>query len=257
MKLHAQKYGEGPALLILHGLFGSGDNWASLAKRYGEHFQVHCIDQRNHGRSPHHPKHSYPAMAEDLMEYLADHALGKVRIIGHSMGGKTAMFFAADYPQKVERLLVADIGPWSYPVHHGSIIQAMKALHLGEYKRRSEVEDAFAQSGLDAATRMFLLKSIYRKNGAFAWRFNLDGLAQEIEEVGRALPESAGFDGHCLFLKGGLSAYVPQNRWPEVLNHFPNAELDTIDQAGHWLHAEAPNPFFERSMHFFQSADLR
>jgi esterase len=253
MKLHAQVYGEGPVLIILHGLFGSGDNWASLAKRYGEHFEVHCLDQRNHGRSPHHPEHSYQAMAEDLGEYLDDHGLDKVCIIGHSMGGKAAMFFATDFPNRVERLLVADIGPWSYPVHHASIIQAMKALRPWEYQRRSEVEDAFAQSGLDAATRMFLLKSIYREQGVFAWRFNLEGLEREIEKVGQALPDSTIFEGPSLFLRGGLSPYVPEERYPEVLKHFPQATFGAIPKAGHWLHAEAPDAFFEQSMPFLSN----
>jgi len=250
--LHSTIHGKGPALLVLHGLFGSADNWSSLGKRWATGFEVHLIDLRNHGRSPHFLSHTYSDMAQDLVEYLQHHNLASAYVLGHSMGGKAAMTLACMAPDSVRAMLVADIGPWAYPIHHAAILQAMQQLNPGQFSQRKEAEAAFALSGLDAGTRLFLLKNLYWKGQILAWRLNLNTLAQHMEEVGKPLSAQARYTGPTLFVRGEHSNYIPLQSEPLIQAHFPNAKLQTLPAAGHWLHADQPEAFYHLVLEFFQ-----
>jgi len=249
--LHATVHGQGQALLVLHGLFGSADNWSSLGKRWSQQFEVHLIDLRNHGRSPHFSTHSYPEMAQDLLDYMGAQALRSAHVLGHSMGGKAAMTLACSAPNSVRSLLVADIGPWAYPIHHAAILKAMQTLNPRRFSQRKEAETAFAQSGLDAGTRLFLLKNLYWEGNTLAWRLNLDTLTKHIEEVGRPLPAEAQYSGPTLFVRGELSRYIPNDSAAQIQIHFPGAHLQTLPGAGHWLHADQPEAFHNVALDFF------
>ncbi len=250
--LFSTVHGQGPALFVLHGLFGSADNWSSLGKRWGSQFEVHLIDLRNHGRSPHFSTHSYPEMAQDLLDYLKDKNLSSAHVLGHSMGGKAAMNLACLAPQAVRSLLVADIGPWAYPIHHASILSAMQRLNPAQFSQRKQAEEAFAQSGLDAGTRLFLLKNLYWEGSTLAWRLNLNALANHIEEVGKPLPQGTQYPGPTLFVRGALSSYIPVDSEPRIQAHFPQAQLQTLAGAGHWLHADQPEAFYQVALDFFR-----
>jgi len=253
--LHSTIHGSGAPLLVFHGLFGSADNWSTLGKRWSMHFEVHLVDLRNHGRSPHFPTHSYSEMAMDVLEYMSAHSLRSAHVLGHSMGGKVAMELACTSPKSVRSLLVADIGPWAYPVHHAAIIKALQELNPSQYTQRKEAEMAFARSGLDAGTRLFLLKNLYWEGETLAWRINLQALAQHIEEVGKPLSAQAHFSGPCLFLRGAQSSYIPENAEPTLRQWFPHARLETIASAGHWLHADQPDLVFQAGFDFFSAVE--
>ncbi len=253
--LHSTIHGSGAPLLVFHGLFGSADNWSTLGKRWSTHFEVHLVDLRNHGRSPHFPTHSYSEMAMDALEYMRAHSLRSAHVLGHSMGGKVAMELACTSPESVRSLLVADIGPWAYPVHHAAIIKALQELNPSQYTQRKEAEMAFARSGLDAGTRLFLLKNLYWEGETLAWRINLQALAQHIEEVGKPLSAQAHFSGPCLFLRGAQSSYIPENAEPMLRQWFPHARLETIASAGHWLHADQPEQVFQAGLDFFSAVE--
>lgn len=244
MKLHARVVGqEGPVLVVLHGLFGMSDNWQSLGKQWSRDFQVHLLDLRNHGRSPHHPDVSYEAMSEDLVEYFEQEQLGEINLLGHSMGGKVAMLTAALHPEYLARLIVADIGPRAYPPHHQFILDALAALPLDELRSRADAEAQFAPE-LPEGVRLFLLKNLYwREKDRLDWRFNRPALSEQIEKVGAALPAQAYVDLPTLFIRGGASDYISDADWPAILQQFPQAELESIPGAGHWLHAEKPAAF--------------
>lgn len=247
--------GSGKPLLILHGFLGMGDNWKTLGAQYAENgMEVHLIDQRNHGKSFHSENFDYAYLAEDLFNYLRHHRLGQVLLMGHSMGGKTAMQFACDHDEKVEKLVVADIAPKYYPPHHQQIIAGLNALDFEKMTSRSEAEEALAVHIKDLGTRQFLLKNIFwAEKGKLALRFNLSVLAQKMEEIGESISHKSVFGGPTLFLRGDRSEYVTLGDLPEIKRHFPQAILQTIPNAGHWLHAENPQEFFERTLVFFRT----
>lgn len=243
--------GEGEPLLILHGVFGSGDNWGTLGKQWSEQYEVHLIDARNHGHSEHSDAFSYDLMADDLLEYMDAQKLKKARIIGHSMGGKVAMLFAVYNPERVEKLLIVDIAPKAYKPHHQQILAALTDLDLEHIESRSDAQEAFGIT--DVGTRQFLLKSLYwKEKGKLAWRFNLPIIAKEIENVGEALPAQAIFYGPTCFIRGEKSNYIKQEDMELILQHFPEATLETIADAGHWLHAENPKEFFKKANVFLE-----
>jgi esterase len=241
MKLNYKKSGSGPPLVILHGLFGSLDNWFSIAKELMEHYTLYLVDQRNHGDSPHSEKWNYAVMVEDLRELLDDLGLEKVFLMGHSMGGKTVMNFAVNYPERVAKLIVADIAPRYYPVHHETILEGLHSLDLKNLQSRKEADDQLAKYIPELGVRQFLLKSLTRDGNGFAWKINLPVIIKNIENVGEALSEDAIFEGPTLFLAGANSNYIQQKDLPDMLAHFPNYELEFIPNAGHWLHAEHPH----------------
>lgn len=242
--LFSKIYGEGRPLIILHGLFGMGDNWTTHAKLLAARgWQVHAVDARNHGRSPHHHEHNYDAMAADLEVYIADNHLENVVLLGHSMGGKTVMNFAVRKPQLVDAAIVVDIAPKHYPVHHEAYIAAMKGVDFTVAKSRKDIEALLSQSLTSPGIIQFFMKSLHWKTKEeLAWRFNLDVLERELSNVGEAL-EYGYFDGPTLFIAGGQSGYITADDHEKIYEHFPNAELQTIEGAGHWVHAEAREAF--------------
>lgn len=252
MNLFSRIEGEGRPLIILHGLFGMGDNWLTHAKKYAAlGFEVHVLDQRNHGQSPHSPDFSYQHMADDLAEYMQNHALKKASILGHSMGGKVAMLFACQHPEKVERLIVVDIAPKAYPIHHQVYIDALKNLDFNKIKSRGEADTALKSQISNFAVRQFLLKSMYwQDNKKLALRFNLPVIEANLAMVGEALFDDAEFLGETLFINGGQSNYITPADEPLLLKHFPLAHSHTIAEAGHWVHAEAADEFADVTAKF-------
>ena len=252
MVLHSQILGSGKPFVILHGFLGMGDNWKTLGTRWADDgYEVHLLDQRNHGRSFHSDEFSYKTMAEDLKKYCDEHDLKEIILLGHSMGGKVAMQFAVTYPEKVSKLIVADIAPKAYPPHHQDILKALSALDFSTIKSRGEAEDILSEYIKEQGTRLFLLKNLYRKtNKELALRINLPVLSEKIEEVGVALPENTVFEGDTLFLGGEKSGYIEPMDELLIKKHFPKAEIGTISNAGHWLHAENPDEFYDNVMNF-------
>lgn len=252
MQLHSNIIGEGEPFVILHGFLGMSDNWKTLGAQFSETgFQVHLIDQRNHGRSFHDDAFSYEVLAEDLKTYCDANQLSDIVLLGHSMGGKTAMLFATLYPELVSKLLVADISPRFYPVHHDVILEGLSALDFNIVKSRGEADKALSSYVTDFGTRQFLLKNVYRvEKDKLGLRINIDVLRDQVAEIGEPLPSYAVFDKDTLFLKGDRSEYIGVGDESIILNHFPKATIETISNAGHWLHAENPKDFFEAVMQF-------
>jgi pimeloyl-ACP methyl ester carboxylesterase len=257
--LYSRIEGQGKPLLIIHGFLGMSDNWKSFGYLYAaEGFQTHMLDLRNHGRSFHSENFSYEVMAQDVLEYCQQHNLEKIFIIGHSMGGKVAMLFATKYPEMMEKLIVADIGPKYYAPHHQDILAGLNAVDFSSKPDRTAVEEILFPFIPDYGTRQFLMKSLYWKEpGQLAFRFNLDVFNRKVEEVGKTLPENAIFEKPTLFIRGGNSNYILDADFPEIKEHFPNLELATIPNTGHWLHAENPNLFFRETALFLNSKILK
>lgn len=249
--LHSKIQGSGKPLLILHGYFGMGDNWKSHANQLALSYEVHLIDQRNHGRSFHSDDFDYELLVEDLLNYMDAHALSSVYLLGHSMGGKTAMLFAVEHPERVEKLLVADIAPRNYPPHHDQILEALNAVDFSKIKLRTEVDGILKNYIREEGVRQFLLKNVYRKTkDQLDFRFNLESLTENNNEVGAPLPAFTEYEGPVLFLKGGDSGYISEEDSGLINAHFRNAEIVTIPNAGHWLHAENPSAFLKETLAF-------
>lgn len=254
MLLHSQIIGEGTPFVILHGFLGSGDNWKTLGNDFSEKgYQVHLVDQRNHGRSFHSDEFTYESMSEDLKHYCEEHQLKEIILLGHSMGGKTAMEFATTYPEKVSKLIVADIGPKSYPEHHQDILKALSSLNFDEITSRGEADEMLSQYIPHFGTRQFLLKNLYWiEKGKLALRINLPVLIKEYNIVGDALANNATFEKETLFVKGEKSGYILPMDEILIHKHFPKAKIETIDKAGHWLHADNPSQFYDKIMEFLK-----
>lgn len=252
--LHSLILGEGKPLCILHGFLGMLDNWKTLGSSYSENgFCVHLIDQRNHGKSFHSPDFHYDLLSDDLLRYLNFHNIEQTSVIGHSMGGKTAMQFACSHEVRVEKLLIADIAPKYYPPHHQNIIDGLNAINVKSLSSRKDADDQLRNYISDFGTRQFLLKNLYRTgNKQLDFRFNLEVLSQRMEEIGENISSTERFQGPTLFLRGDRSEYVTKTDEEAIKRHFPLAKIETIDKAGHWLHAENPDQFFEKSMEFLR-----
>lgn len=252
MKLNYKEVGEGKPLIILHGLFGSSDNWISIARKLGEKRKVYVIDQRNHGDSPHSDEFSYDAMAADLKEFIDDHSISNFDLIGHSLGGKTAMFFASIHPSLVNKLIVVDIAPKQYPVHHDTIIEGLKSIDLYTLKSRNEADKALSEYVPLLGVRQFLLKNLKRTLEGFGWKINIDVIQKEIAEVGKALATGSSFNKPTLFIRGGMSNYILEDDMEQILSHFANAKLTTVKGASHWVHAEKPDVFLDEVSTFLK-----
>ena len=252
MTLHSNIIGEGKPFIILHGFLGMGDNWKTLARQFSEsNFEVHLVDQRNHGRSFHSDDFDYELLAEDLKAYCQTNNLEDIVLLGHSMGGKTAMLFAAKYPELVRKLIVADISPRYYPVHHDAILEGLSQLDFSEIKTRGAADKVLSNYVTDTGTRMFLLKNLYWvEKGQLGLRINLKSLKENVSEVGEALPVHATFNKDTLFLRGDRSEYIAEADEAIIHRHFPSAKIITISNAGHWLHAENPKDFYKAVMNF-------
>ena len=252
--IYSKIEGYGKPLLILHGFLGMSDNWKTIGLQFAsDGFQVHLLDLRNHGRSFHSDEFSYELMVQDVYEYCLANNLEKINMIGHSMGGKTAMLFAVTYPERIEKLIIADIGPKFYPQHHQTILQGLNAVDFSKKPSRSEVEEIMSHYITDFGTRQFLLKSLYwQEPGQLAFRFNLRVFNKKIEEIGKALPENAVFSKPTLFIRGGKSDYILNEDFENLKKHFPDSTIETIPDAGHWLHAENPKMFCKIASSFLK-----
>ena len=250
--LHSRIIGDKIPLVILHGFLGAGDNWKSLGNKIAANgYQVHLVDQRNHGRSFHNEAFSYQLIVADLKKYCDYHKLNKIILLGHSMGGKSAMLFAVTYPELVGKLIVADIGPKFYPQHHQDILKALSLLNFQEIRTRSEAEEILSEYIMEAGIRQFLLKNLYWvQKGELGLRVNLKTLTEEVEEVGMALPEGTKFAKTTLFLKGSNSEYILETDEILIRTHFPMARIQSVSNAGHWIHVENPTDFYNYIMEF-------
>ena len=254
MKLFFREMGQGPALIILHGLFGSSDNWLSIAKVLANDYRVILPDARNHGQSPFSPEHNYTVMSEDLMELITSLNLQHPLIIGHSMGGKTLMKFLSLYPGIVGKAVIADISPRYYTKHHDHILTGLASIPIQTLESRQLADQLLAEKIQNVSERQFLLKNLYRdENGQFHWRINLDVLTKEIENIGEGLAEPIQIETPTLFLHGGASNYLTERDQPLIASIFKNYQIQTIDGAGHWLHAEKPQEFIQDVIAFFKS----
>jgi pimeloyl-ACP methyl ester carboxylesterase len=254
MKLFYREFGgKGQPMVILHGLFGSSDNWITQAKMLSDKFKIYLLDQRNHGQSPHSDVFNYDALADDLHGFLVSNSVKDPVIIGHSMGGKAAMKFATTHPELVNKMIVVDIAPKSYPIRHDRILEGLRAIPVLTIRSRNEADELLAEYVPEAEVRQFLLKNLQRKpEGGFLWKINLPVLDENIEEIGEELLGKKRFEKPTLFVKGKHSNYIESADIDHIKSFFPNAQLVTID-TGHWVQAEKPKEFVEAINNFISS----
>ena len=247
MVLHSQIIGTGTPFLILHGFLGMSDNWKSLGKKFAaQGYQMHLIDQRNHGRSFHDPVFSYQVMAADLLSYCEHHKLDQVVLLGHSMGGKTAMEFAVAHPGRVLKLVIADIAPRHYGEHHQDILKGLGLLDFSIINSRAKADEVLANYIKEQGVRLFLLKNLYWiEKKQLALRVNLPVVTKEIAQVGKALAVSTVFNKKTLFVRGENSGYITLLDETAIQKQFPKSQIKTVSNAGHWLHAENPEQFHQ------------
>ena len=250
MLLHYKEIGEGKPLVILHGLFGTSDNWQTHAKKLGEYYRVILVDQRNHGHSPWSEDFTYEYLADDLERLIIHLGIDQFTLIGHSMGGKTAMYYSQKYPTRLEKMVIVDIGIKQYPMHHNEIIKGIKSLDLTTISSRSAAEQAMIPFVDSYGVRQFLLKNLYWvEKGRLDWRMNVDVLEREMEEILAPIPNIEVWTP-TLFLRGAMSNYILDEDWDAIEEIFPDATLETIDNAGHWVHSEQPDEFIEMVLGF-------
>jgi len=241
MELYSREFGQGDPVIILHGLFGFSDNWQTIAKGLADTHLVVTPDLRNHGRSPHVPTISYPEMAEDLKAFMEVHWMFSVAVVGHSMGGKVAMQLALSHPDMVERLVVVDIAPGQAEDNHSSIFDALRDMDLSKIKTRQEAETYLSERIPDTGTRQFLLKNITREHdGRFTWKMNLPALWEHFDDILAPVHGDDPFDKPTLFVRGSRSNYIKDADFPLIKSLFPQAEIVTVEDAGHWVHADKP-----------------
>lgn len=254
LKLYHKIFGSGQTILILHGLFGMGDNWRSIARRLESDFQCILVDLRNHGRSPHDPEMTFRVMMQDVYELIQDLELENVILLGHSMGGKIAMELALTYPETVDRLIIVDIAPKVYPPHHSQVIRAIRALDPAACSTREDAERVLREylSG-DESTIQFLMKNLSRiPEGGFEWKANMDGIIIAYEHMMEDISFIHPYLGPTLFVRGENSGYVLDSDLPFIHQLFPEAQFVTIPQAGHWVHADNPEGFVRAILPFLQ-----
>lgn len=244
MPLFFREFGSGPQVIILHGLFGASDNWLTIAKELATDFHLLLPDLRNHGQSFHDNTFDYPSMSNDLADFIKEHNVVDPVILGHSLGGKVAMTFAVSHPSLVRKLIVVDIGPKAYPVHHQQILEGLNSLNLNGIKSRKDADDGLSEYVKEAGERQFLLKNLGRNGeGNFVWKPNLPVITREIENVGAPLPAGSAFSKSTLFIRGGKSDYIANEDTQLIKQTFDNSRMVTIRDAGHWVHAEKPAEF--------------
>ena len=254
MKLFYRKYGNGPALVILHGLYGSSDNWVTIAKNLSDSFTVYLPDQRNHGQSPHNEIHDYDSMRDDLFELVNDLKLKKFFLAGHSMGGKTAISFALKWPERLNGLLIADISPFTYESdghsaysQHSGILNAILSLDLQKVTTRNEVEGLLKGKISSEKERGLILKNLQRtENNNFSWKINAKSLLANLEKIMKGIRRQTDYNQQItgfpvIFLRGGDSDYIPEKDFKDILHVFPAAEIIEVPGAGHWIQVDKPD----------------
>lgn len=251
-RLHFKSYGSGPPLILLHGLFGSADNWHTVAKALAAEMQVYAVDLRNHGRSFHSERHDYASLAADIQAFITDQRLAPVTLLGHSMGGKAAIQAASTRPEQVERLIVVDITPKATRGIQAEAVAALARLELDRLTTLADAEEKLRPGIPDTALRRFLLKNLERTpDGRYRWKINLEALGRNLDRMGAAVP-AAVFRKPCLFIRGARSDYLADVDWPELKSIFPAAELATLADAGHWVHADAREAFVAAVLDFIR-----
>lgn len=254
MQLHFKDFGQGEPLVMLHGLFGSSDNWLGVAKSLAGKFHVYLVDLRNHGQSGHSDEMDYPLMANDVAEFLEERKLENVNLLGHSLGGKVAMQFALNFPDRLKKLVVVDMAPRVYAPEHEPIFRALLALDLEQFESRTQIEEALAPKIPSLALRRFLLKNITRSaDGDFMWKMNLRSLADNYLDLGKPIFATTPFPKPALFIRGGKSDYISDADVSEILKLFPGANIQTIAGANHWVHADAPDQFIRLVSEFLSN----
>ncbi len=255
MRLYFQVRGEGLPLIILHGFLGSLDNWQAMSKRLAALFKVYSLDLRNHGRSPHGEAMSYPVMAQDVREFIAEQELAPTILLGHSMGGKVAMQLATQYPDEIEKLIIVDIAPKAYPPVHRPMLMAMRALDLHACKSFGAAGDALAMAIPDPAVRQWIMKNLSRDDaGGFQWRIGLDEVIGNYEKIIDAIVAEKPFTRPSCFIRGGLSNFIQDSDLAPIRGAFPRAEFHSIARAGHWVHVDAANEFYTVVANFLTPA---
>ena len=250
MNLFFRESGQGKPLVILHGLFGSSDNWFTLAKTFSQQYQVFLVDQRNHGQSPQSEEFNYKLLASDIEEFLIAHSIIDPIIIGHSMGGKTSMNLAVKRPDSIDKLIVVDIVPKSYPVHHDHILDGLEAIDLNKLTSRAEADQILSKFIPQPDVRQFLLKNLSRTtNGGFEWKINLKAIDNHIEEIGEGMQYPGKFERPTLFIKGAKSNYYSTGDEELIKSIFPKTTFSTLD-TGHWVQAEKPVEFANTVLEF-------
>ena len=245
MKLFFRELGSGQPIIILHGLFGSSDNWLTQAKLFSVHYRVLTLDLRNHGQSPHSDVFDYPSMVADLAEFMEDHGIKSSVVIGHSMGGKAAMNFALAHPDMVDKLVVVDISPRPYNLEHYGILEGLNAIPIDTLTSRNEADEILARYVEEADVRQFLLKNLQRKaEGGFSWKINLPVISKKLSNIGVDVHYPGEFEKPTLFIRGSKSNYVPDQDIVRIQEVFPLAKMETMD-TGHWVQAEKPAEFVD------------
>ncbi len=253
MRLNFEVQGGGFPLIIVHGFLGSLDNWRTASKRLSASYKVYSVDLRNHGESPHSELMSYPIMAEDLREFLDEHSLVEAHLLGHSMGGKVVMQFAAEHPSRVAKLIVVDIAPKAYPPSHPPLLAALRDLYLQAFKSFGQIDAALAPAIHEASVRQFLLKNLARDPGlGFRWKIDLDAIIKNYDELTKSIVVKEPVNKPACFIRGGRSKYIQDEDLPLIKQMFPRAEVLTIPSAGHWVHADAPDEFLKIVTDFLQ-----
>ena len=247
MNLFYRELGQGnPPIVILHGVFGSCDNWLTVSKGLAEKNKIYLLDARNHGQSPHSEEFNYDVMAADLFEFIEQHQLVNPIIIGHSMGGKTVMKFAVKYPNAFSKMVVVDISPRYYPPHHQSIIAGLSAIPIDHLQTRQEADDILKAYEPELGVRQFLLKNIYRNDqNGFSWRMNFEVIKNKIENIGEALDQGAKITKPALFVRGSNSKYIQEKDIELIHSIFSDVRIVTVEGSGHWVQAEKPKEFLE------------
>jgi pimeloyl-ACP methyl ester carboxylesterase len=256
MNLHFRKYGKGKPLIILHGIFGISDNWVSFGKRIAESdYEVFILDQRNHGHSPHHYAFNYYALTDDLIEFMEQHKIEDPVILGHSMGGKVAMRYTLENPHAIRALIVVDTSLRTYVSHshHRTLIDAMKSVNFSEARSRQEVESVLEQKIENPRIRQFLLKNLFwKEKDLLSWRINLEAIDLNLESLYDGVFNSTIFNKPALFIRGGKSDYVSEEDIPNIKKNFTNADIVTIQDGTHWVHADAPEEFYAHVSKFLK-----
>ncbi len=253
MELHYKVFGQGKPLIILHGLFGMLDNWQTIARKLADDFTVFIIDQRNHGKSGRADKITYPLMANDLEQFMDKNWIQEAMIMGHSMGGKTAMQFASLYPDRVDKLVVVDIAPKKYPNRHQKIFDALLSVPIEQINSRTEAADILGQKIQSESIRQFLMKNISRnKNGSYEWKMNLEVIYNNYDHILESVNFEHLYNGPTLFIKGGNSNYIMDDDTDFIQKTFAQSFINTIPNAGHWVHAEQTAAFLKTLQEFLK-----
>lgn len=252
-KLNFKKIGKGKPIIIMHGVFGSLDNWLTVGKKLADNFTVYLLDLRNHGDSFHDKEFTYEAMANDLRNFIETEKIESPVVIGHSMGGKVAMKFAVTWPALYEKIIVVDIAPRAYPPHHQQILKGLKSIDVTSLQSRKDADDQLSEYIAELGIRQFLLKNLTREGNGFKWKINLPVIEANIENIGEGLEEQLASDKPTLFIRGEKSDYITNQDNISIVSFFPNSEIKTVKNAGHWVHAENPEELIQYVEEFIRN----